>query len=156
MLEVEVPNAREEDLNRVMFFGHTWSPVLELATKPHLLHGHAISVDMCYSITLAQIMGRIDETHGHEFLKVFSDLGLALDHPVFTEELMLKATVSTIGTRDGKLRAPIPTGELGTYEILAEVPEKTLKEAWAAHKLRVKHFPRTGLGIDPDTAVRSI
>ncbi|KAF2466625.1 Dehydroquinate synthase-like protein [Lindgomyces ingoldianus] len=155
VLREEVPNCREANLDRVMFFGHTWSPVLELAPKPVLLHGHAISVDMCYSISISQVLGHIDEEHANEFLKVFSDLGLALDHPAFTEELMLKATASTIATRDGKLRAPIPTGKLGEYEILANVSEDVLKKAWALHKERVKEFPREGLGIDPNTSVRS-
>ncbi|KAF2638394.1 2-epi-5-epi-valiolone synthase [Massarina eburnea CBS 473.64] len=154
VLREEVPNSREANLNRVMFFGHTWSPVLELAPKPVLLHGHAISVDMCYSVSISQVLGSIDQEHANEFLKVFSDLGLALDHPAFTEELMLKATASTIATRDGKLRAPIPTGELGEYEILANVSEEVLKKAWVLHKQRVKDFPRGGLGVDPNTSVR--
>ncbi|KAH7399690.1 hypothetical protein BKA66DRAFT_589702, partial [Pyrenochaeta sp. MPI-SDFR-AT-0127] len=110
VLREEVPNAREANLNRVMFFGHVWSPVLQLAPKPVLLHGHAISVDMCYSISISQVMGLIDEEHAYEFLKSFSHLGLALGHPAFTEDLTLKATASTIAGRDGKLRAPAPIG----------------------------------------------
>lgn len=79
-----MPNSREANLNRVMYFGHTRSPVLELAPKPVLLYGHAISVDMCYSISISQVMGLVDEEHANEFLKAFADLGLALDHPKFT------------------------------------------------------------------------
>ncbi|MGL4177687.1 MAG: sedoheptulose 7-phosphate cyclase, partial [Dermatophilaceae bacterium] len=53
MLELEVPNLHELDLDRVIAFGHTWSPTLELTPEPPYFHGHAISVDMAYSTTLA-------------------------------------------------------------------------------------------------------
>lgn len=56
-------------------------------------------------------MGLIDEEHASEFLKAFTDLELALDHLNFTEDLMLKTTVATITTYDGKLRAPLPIGK---------------------------------------------
>lgn len=154
VLQVEVPNAREQDLDRVMFFGHTWSPTLELEADPPLLHGHAIAVDMCFSVSLALLIGKIRNDAALVFLTLFSDLGLALDHPSFTVSLLHRATASTIATRNGQLRAPIPTEELGTYEILANVPKETLLQAFAAHKARVKSFPREGLGIDPLISVR--
>ena len=57
MLELEVPNLHELDLDRVIAFGHTWSPTLELTPQPHYFHGHAISVDMAFSATLAEQRG---------------------------------------------------------------------------------------------------
>ncbi|KAL8833470.1 MAG: hypothetical protein Q9170_004244 [Blastenia crenularia] len=39
VLDVEIHNSREQILDRVMYFGHTWSPVLELAVHPPLMHG---------------------------------------------------------------------------------------------------------------------
>jgi len=35
MLELEVPNLHELDLDRVIAYGHTWSPTLELTPDPH-------------------------------------------------------------------------------------------------------------------------
>jgi 3-dehydroquinate synthetase len=154
VLQVEVPNAREQDLDRVMFFGHTWSPMLELEADPPLLHGHAIAIDMCFSVSLALLIGKIRDDAAQTFLNLFSNLGLALDHPSFTASLLHRATASTTATRNGQLRSPIPTEKLGTYEILANVPKETLLQAWAAHKTRVKSFPRKGLGIDPIISIR--
>lgn len=154
MLEVEVPNSQEQNLNRVMFFGHTWSPTLELAMVPHIMHGHAISVDMCYSATLAYHLGHISETTHARFLGVFSRLGLALDHPEFTLELLKSATASTVATRDGKLRAPIPTGRLGSYEILQQIEEKVLVAAWKLHKNVVDTYARSGQGREMTIAYR--
>ena len=46
MLELEVPNLQELDLDRVIAFGHTWSPTLELTPELPFFHGHAIAIDM--------------------------------------------------------------------------------------------------------------
>ena len=138
-----------------MFFGHTWSPVLELAVEPPLLHGHAIAVDMAYSATLGLLLGHMSASTHSRFLSIFADLGLALDHPTFTVDLLKEATLSTIDTRDGQLRAPLPTSELGTYVILSQVKWETLEEAWHLHKSHVKAFPRNGLGLDMTIDVRT-
>ena len=154
VLEYEIPNSREQTLNRVMYFGHTWSPVLELASKPELLHGHAISVDMAYSATLSHLLGHLPKASHARLLALFSNLGLALDHSEFTLDLLKEATVATTKTRDGKLRAPLPTGNLGTHVILPDVEWKDLAAAWELHKKVVQEFPRQGLGVDATIDIR--
>ena len=154
VLQVEVPNSREANLDRVMFFGHTWSPLLELAVDPPMLHGHAISIDMCYSATLALLLGHISDSIHSRFIGLFAKLALSLDHPTFTVDLLRQATFSTTNTRDGQLRAPFPTGELGTYTIASQIKWETLEEAWYLHKSFVKAFPRSGLGLDTTIDIR--
>ena len=154
VLEYEIPNSREQTLNRVMYFGHTWSPVLELAAKPELLHGHAISVDMAYSATLSNLLGFLPPASYVRLLGLFSKLGLALDHPEFTLELLKAATDATTKTRDGKLRAPLPTANLGTHVILPSVEWKDLAAAWESHKKVVRELPRRGLGVDATIDIR--
>jgi 3-dehydroquinate synthase len=44
MLELESPNLHELGLDRVIAYGHTWSPTLELTPTIPLRHGHAITV----------------------------------------------------------------------------------------------------------------
>lgn len=131
-----------------MFFGHTWSPTLELAVVPALMHGHAISVDMCYSATLALHLGHLSQAMHTRMLSLFSKFGLALDHPAFTKALLHQGTEATIATRDGKLRAPIPTGNLGTHVILPMVDKADLDTAWEMHKGLVMKYPRMGLGSE--------
>lgn len=46
MLELETPNLHELGLDRVIAFGHTWSPTLELTPRIPLRHGHAITVSI--------------------------------------------------------------------------------------------------------------
>ena len=138
-----------------MYFGHTWSPILELAGSPPLLHGHAISVDMCFSATLANQLGLLSTIQYMRFLDVFSKLGLALDHPASTLDLMMKGSHATIATRDGKLRAPVPTDTLGSHTILQMVDDDRLEATWVSHKEVMQHQPRKGLGLDMDIAIRS-
>lgn len=52
MLELESPNLHELGLDRVIAFGHTWSPTLELTPTIPLRHGHAITVSLF--VTLLQ------------------------------------------------------------------------------------------------------
>ncbi len=67
---------------------------------------------------------------------------------------MKAATDAAVSTRDGKLRAPVPTGQLGTSEFLDVVDGEVLEKAWAAHKKAVEGWPRSGLGLDVDIAIR--
>ncbi len=45
-LQLESPNLHELGLDRVIAFGHTWSPTLELTPRIPLRHGHAITVSV--------------------------------------------------------------------------------------------------------------
>ena len=108
MLELEAPNLHEIDLDRVIAFGHTWSPTLELTPPDPFFHGHAINIDMALSTTLAEQRGHLsvderDRVHG-----VMSELGLALDSEHLTPELLDVATDAILKTRDGMLRAAVP------------------------------------------------
>ena len=88
MLELETPNLHELDLDRVIAFGHTWSPTLELSADPPFFHGQAISIDMALTTTVAERRGYITESERDRILWLMSRLGLALDNPLLTPELL--------------------------------------------------------------------
>ncbi|MET0449293.1 MAG: sedoheptulose 7-phosphate cyclase, partial [Aeromicrobium sp.] len=108
MLRLESPNLHEIDLDRVIAFGHTWSPTLELTPPQPFFHGHAINIDMALSTTVAEHRGLLSTADRDRVLSVMSNLGLALDSPYLTEELLEEATASILKTRDGLLRAAVP------------------------------------------------
>ncbi len=103
MLELEAPNLHEIDLDRVIAFGHTWSPTLELTPPVPFFHGHAINIDMALSTTLAEQRGHLSVADRDRVLGLMSDLGLALDSDHLTPELLTAATASILKTRDGRL-----------------------------------------------------
>ncbi len=151
MLELEVPNLQELELDRVIAYGHTWSPVLELTPEPPMFHGHAISVDMALSATLAEERGRISASERDRVFWLMSKLGLSLDSPHLTAELLARATDSIVQTRNGLLRAAVPD-PIGQCAFLSDVTHQELADVLALHRERVKAYPREGAGEDVYTS----
>lgn len=147
MLALEVPNLHELDLDRVIAYGHTWSPTLELAPDPHLFHGHAISVDMAFSATIAQLRGLITISEQDRILHLLSSIGLSIDSPHFTAELVRRATASILQTRDGLLRAAMPH-PIGRCHFENDLTADELVQMLTTHQEVVRRHPRAGIGVD--------
>ena len=147
MLELEVNNLHELDLDRVIAFGHTWSPTLELTPEIPMFHGHGVNIDMAFSTTIAQRRGYITIQERDRILGLMSRLGLALDSPYLTEEVLWKATTSISRTRDGLQRAAVPR-PIGTCFFMNDLTREELNEALHAHKAICSQYARQGDGID--------
>jgi demethyl-4-deoxygadusol synthase len=147
MLDLETPNLHELDLDRVIAYGHTWSPTLELAPCVPLYHGHAVNIDMALSATIAEQRGYITVEERDRILSLMSRIGLALDHPLLDGELLWKATESITQTRDGKLRAAMPH-PIGSCFFVNDLTRKELETALQEHKRLCATLPRAGEGID--------
>jgi len=113
MLQLECPNLHEHDQRRAIAYGHTWSPCYELAQSPPMHHGHAIAVDMCFSLTWAEKLGYVDSALKERVFNVFRRIGLSLMHPWFDEASLKKGTDTIMARRDGDLFAAIPDGQVG-------------------------------------------
>jgi 3-dehydroquinate synthetase len=147
MLELEVPNLHELDLDRVIAFGHTWSPVLELTPEVPFFHGHAINIDMALSTTIAEQRGYISVSERDRTFWLMSRLGLALDSPHLTPELLHKATDAIVQTRDGLLRAAVPQ-PIGTCAFINDLSPDEVERALAIHHDVCRKYPRGGDGED--------
>lgn len=147
MLDLESPNLHEIGLDRVIAFGHTWSPTLELKPEIPLRHGHAINTDMAYSTTLAWTRGYITEDQRKEIHGLMSRVGLTMDHELFDEELLKVATEAILQTRDGKQRFVVPK-PIGTPDFINDASMEELYSALKTHKDLMQSYPRQGAGID--------
>jgi 3-dehydroquinate synthase len=147
MLDLEAPNLHEIDLDRVIAFGHTWSPTLELTPPEPFFHGHAINIDMALSTTLAEQRGLLSATDRDRVLNVMSALGLALDSDYLTADLLASATDSILKTRDGILRAAVPD-PIGACRFLNDVTVDELADTLTLHKKLCLEFDRGGDGVD--------
>lgn len=147
MLELETPNLHELDLDRVIAYGHTWSPTLELAPSVPLLHGHAVNIDMALSATIAQQRGYITVEDRDRILGLMSRIGLSLDHPLLDIEHLWYSTQSITQTRDGLQRAAMPK-PIGECFFVNDLTREELDAALAEHKRICAEYPRAGAGID--------
>ncbi|WP_448267469.1 sedoheptulose 7-phosphate cyclase [Nostoc sp. DSM 114159] len=147
MLELETPNLHEIDLDRVIAYGHTWSPTLELAPQIPLYHGHAVNIDMALSATIAAQRGYISTQERDRILDLMSRIGLSLDHPLLDGDLLWYATQSISLTRDGKQRAAMPR-PIGECFFANDLTREELDAALAEHKRLCAKYPRGGEGVD--------
>ena len=119
----------------------------ELVPDVPLRHGHAISIDMAYSATLANMRGILSDDEHKRILNLFSRAGLSMDHHQFDEDILDKATKAILRTRDGKLRAAVPS-PLGNCVFLNDVEMSELYDALRKHKQIMKNYPRNGEGLE--------
>jgi 3-dehydroquinate synthetase len=147
MLRLEVPNLHELDLDRVIAYGHTWSPTLELVPEVPMFHGHAVNIDMAFSATMAAHRGYITPGDRDRILGLMSRVGLALDSPYLTPELLRRGTEAIIQTRGGLLRAAVPQ-PIGTCLFVNDLTAGELDEILAVHREVCAGYPRNGDGED--------
>ena len=147
MLDLEVPNLHELDLDRVIAFGHTWSPVLELAPDVPYFHGHAIAIDMAFSATIAEQRGYLSPDDRDRILELMSSLGLTLTSEHFTPAVLRTATDAIVQTRDGLLRAAVPR-PIGTCDFVNDLTADELEHALGIHQKVCRDLPRGGDGVD--------
>merc|ERR1711988_1261996 len=149
------PNLHEHDQYRAIAFGHTWSPCYELSRSPPLHHGHAISVDMCFSMTWAAKEGWVSEELRDRVHSVFKRCELSLYHPWFTPEKLHYGTSTILDRRDGDLYAAIPDNEIGKcrFIMLSNFADgragldKSLEEGLLYHKELIEAtHPNKGIG----------
>ena len=119
----------------------------ELVPEIPFRHGHAISIDMAYSATLANLRGLLDDSEHKRVLGLFSRAGLSMDHHQFDEGLLEKATKAILRTRDGKLRAAVPS-PLGRCVFINDVSMEEMHAALRRHKELMKGYPRHGAGVE--------
>jgi 3-dehydroquinate synthetase len=145
MLSLEVPNLHELDLDRVIAYGHTWSPTLELAPESPIFHGHAVNIDMALSATIAEQRGYITAADRDRIIGLMSRVGLAIDSPYLTPELLRRATSTIVATRGGLLRAAVPR-PIGACFFVNDLTADELDRHVELHKDLCATYPRRGGG----------
>ncbi|MEO3751893.1 sedoheptulose 7-phosphate cyclase [Streptomyces sp. B6B3] len=128
MLEELQPNLWEHELRRLVDFGHSFSPAIEMAALPALLHGEAVCVDMAFSAVLAHRRGLLDRGDLVRLLRVMDRLELPTWHPVCTPDLMARGLADTVRHRDGRQLLPLPDG-IGHARFVNDVSRAELDAA---------------------------
>ena len=102
------PNLWEDELERLLDFGHTFSPSLEMNSD--LLHGEAVAIDMVLSAIIAYRRGLMDRSAVARLLALLTRAGLPTSHKLCIADFLWAALNETTKHRDGMQRCPLPVG----------------------------------------------
>ncbi|KAK2897375.1 2-epi-5-epi-valiolone synthase-like [Channa argus] len=125
MLEELAPNLWEDDLDRLVDFGHLISPELEMTVLPALLHGEAVNIDMSFMVYVAHQRGLLTADEKYRIIQCMLALELPVWHQDCTLALVQKSLSERLRHSAGSLRMPLPTG-LGCAEIFHDMIEDSI------------------------------
>ncbi|XP_072308939.1 2-epi-5-epi-valiolone synthase [Eucyclogobius newberryi] len=129
MLEELAPNLWEDDLNRLVDFGHLISPSLEMSVLPSLLHGEAVNIDMAYMVYVSWERGLLTAEEKTRIIGCMVGLELPVWHLACTMELIQSSLQDRLKHSGGLVRMPLPMG-LGIAEIFNNTSYEILNSAY--------------------------
>lgn len=109
-------NLWEKNLARLVDFGHSFSPILEMRSIEEneyvpLTHGQAVALDVLFSSVLSCNRGLLARGDLMRIARTQRSLGLPTDHVLFHDPLLLlEALKDTMKHRNGDQNLPIPKG----------------------------------------------
>jgi 3-dehydroquinate synthase len=128
MLQELQPNLWEHELHRLVDYGHTFSPSIEMRALPDLLHGEAVNVDMALTTVIAHGRGLVTEQDTSRIGRVMRRLRLPQYHPVCDATSLITALEDTVRHRDGYQRLPLPVG-IGDARFVNDVTPEEIARA---------------------------
>ncbi|WP_336671956.1 sedoheptulose 7-phosphate cyclase [Tsukamurella sp. USMM236] len=124
-------NLWERDLQRIVDYGHIFSPPIEMAVVPDLLHGEAVAIDCLFTAAIAEQRGRISKQDVERIHAVMTQVGLPTLHPMFLDvEVHRHALAESRLHRGGALNLPILDG-IGACGFTQDVSSNELEAAAA-------------------------
>lgn len=128
MLEELEKNLWEKDLERLVDFGHTFSPTIEMKALPDLLHGEAVAIDMAVCVLIAHNRNLLTDEELNRIFQVYKALELPIYHTSCEVRVLCDALDDATNHRDGLQRTPLPNG-IGKGIFVHDITEQEIKEA---------------------------
>ncbi|MBJ6361088.1 sedoheptulose 7-phosphate cyclase [Paenibacillus sp. GCM10012307] len=125
MLKQLIINFYENDLERLVDFGHTFSPFIEEYTNYRVKHGIAVAMDMAISTEISYLLNKISKNERNRILNLILNIGVNIyDEKIYNTQLMYKSLINIVLHRGGDLNLVIPTeiGQATFIKSLDEVP----------------------------------
>jgi 2-epi-5-epi-valiolone synthase len=151
MAEELEKNLWEADLRRIVDYGHTFSPVVEMLALPELQHGEAVAMGSVFCAHLATNRGLLAPRELERIVATTVGLGLAPSHPLFGDaDLLIDGFADTVRHRGGQQHLALLTG-IGETEFVNDL--STDEIVAAAAQMRTLLHPSARLDGMPDMAV---
>lgn len=133
--ELPVKCHHKQDKSK-MDFGNTWSTGIKLSDAS-ILHGHATSIDMAYTLCISEICGLLDQKESDRIFELMSRAHLPIFHPLMTDFQFVKNAIeSSKKHRGGQLNLPVPFS-IGEYIFLDDLEDSLLREAQELYLVRI-------------------
>lgn len=132
-------------LQRLVDFGHTFSPVLERRSGYALRHGEAVAIDMAFSCAIASSLGLLPAADSAQVLDLLIELGLPTRHPLLEPGLVRQGVEAAVAHRGGSLNLVVPTSA-GTATFIED--PGGLAPSLVAAALQRLHEHAAGFGSD--------
>ncbi len=111
-------------LRAVLNYGHTFAHAIEAeAGYGQFLHGEAVAIGMITASRLAERLGRVDSQFTQRQHDLLTRLGLLVDLPDLSPQIMIAAMARDKKVAHGQLRFVLPTC-MGQVELVSDVPEE--------------------------------
>lgn len=131
MLEELQPNLFEDELERKVDFGHTFSYGLEARHGTQLLHGEAVLLDILVSVLIARKRGWLPDDDTARIFRLVDNLGITPDIALLDTEVAWQSLLDRIEHRNGLQRVPMPCG-LGHCVFANDITREEIASAIAA------------------------
>ncbi|HEX3369760.1 MAG TPA: sedoheptulose 7-phosphate cyclase, partial [Candidatus Cybelea sp.] len=125
------PNLYEDNLERAVDFGHSFSPTLEIRSNYRLQHGEAVAIDMLLSTAIAVRRRLCPASLLERMVALYDVAGLCATDDSCTVKLLTEALDEVKAHRGGRLNFPIPLA-VGKCGFLQRVGADECRAALAA------------------------
>lgn len=116
-------------LRVVLNYGHTFAHAIEAeAGYGEFLHGEAVAIGMVAASQLAERLGRVDTQLTRRQRDLLVQLGLPVEMPDLSPDLLVAAMGRDKKVAHGRLRFVLPT-RMGHVELVSDVPDRDVRAA---------------------------
>lgn len=133
-MKVELENNLwEKDLKRVVDFGHSFSPIIEMRSINNnnvatLTHGQAVTLGVIFSSCISFIRKTMSYEDLLRIVKTAQSMGLPTYHPSFVDSLLLLESLNdTVKHRNGNQNLPTPK-EIGESYFINDLTFNEINE----------------------------
>ena len=129
--ELETNIYEDQTYQRLVDFGHTFSPIIEACSKFTIPHGAAVAIDMALSCVIARELDLLADEDCNRAIALLNNTGLQTVSPLLTLEACGQALSDAASHRGGDLNLVIPTaiGNATFVERIKDVSPATLQSA---------------------------
>jgi 3-dehydroquinate synthetase len=137
MLEELGPNLWEQQLERCVDYGHTFSKIFEMAPGADLMHGEGVNIDGFLCVLLAQRRGMVSAAVKDRIFAAMTRIGLPTLHDSVRPAALEQGLLDAVEHRNGAQRIPLLTG-IGSSVCVNDITPEELRSActelWAMHQ----------------------